>query len=96
MREQQPAAAQPCLAPLVPPSAMSHPCVCRQDPRCLRCLPSRDHLSSTLGLLGYKYQEVARGSRAKAQPDTIFPSFTVTFCQMPAGRGLLICWHTLW
>lgn len=31
---------------------------------------------------------VTRGSRAKAQPDTTSPSFTVTFCQMPVGTGV--------
>lgn len=74
---------------LVPPSTMSHRCVCRQGPLCLRCLTRRDRSPSTLGLSGYKYRGgVTRGSWAKAQPDTTSPSFTVTFCQMPVGRGV--------
>lgn len=66
---------------------MSHRCVCRQGPLCLRCLPRRDCSPSAFGLSGYKYRGVVRGGQAKA-PDTTSPSFTVTFCQMPVGRGV--------
>lgn len=93
MREQQHI---PASAVLVPRSAVSHRRVCRQGPLCLRCLPRRDRSPSALGLSGYKYQGVARDCRAKAQPDTASLSFTVTFCQMPVGRGVAyLLAHTL-
>lgn len=93
MREQQHV---PASALLVPRSAVSHRRVCRQGPLRLRCLPRRDRLPSTLGLLGCKYQGVARDGRVKAQPDTTSLSFTVTFCQMPVGRGVAyLLAHTL-
>lgn len=83
---------------LLPHSPASAPCatrcrvtpvrVCRQGPLCLQCLPRRDHSPSASELSGYKYRGVAWGDWAKAQPDTTSPSFTVTFCQMPVGRGV--------
>ena len=72
----------------MPPSTVSHWCLCRQGPLCLCCLLRRDRSPFALGLSGYKYRGVARGSWAKAQCDTTSPSFIVTFCQMPVGRGV--------